>query len=434
MFEQPETRDIPQDQYEFLKKEIARWQEDRILDPGVGAEILSKYSVRPKTLLALKILGLVGAGTAGAGVLLFIAANWHSEAIATKALIAVALMILFYIAGSVLRRKPTLYESVGEPCVLLGNLVFGALIILACQHYHISALPPMELLIWGVASSLVACAFRSSACAVIACAGFGVYAVSATEITPYAVGAAACAFACAYFVKSPYALGLVLTMCGLKLYYSLNYGNSNPFDGAALPTFGAVCFLGHLWHLASLRMRSLHVPYLVVGTGALIFGLLTQIHAYYGSDSKSAGLLWWSSMIFVVALMAAGITMRKQRSFPRVFAGFIYICGVLPVLTVGTDFRMMAVQAAFAVVALSFIIYAIAWLEQPIYSVIPILAAVCYFIGYSSTLSAKALEHSIVFAGFGTVTLLVVLLVSLRWRRKTRLSTLTGSHASISGQ
>lgn len=430
------TRDIKQDQYEFLRREITRWEEDELLEPGRGAEILSKYRVRPKQLMAFKILGLFGAGILGIGILLFIAANWGPEFNPHKSVIALGLMVLCYYAGSYLRKKP-LYESIGEPCVLLANLVFGAIIMMACQHYHISANPPIELLVWGVSSAMIAWAFNSSACAVLSCLGLGIYSIASTEVTPFAIAAAILAICCAYITRSPYALGLVLLMAGMKLYMTLGYGwNSNAYDATAVTIYGAVCFLMHLFHFYSIRNRVMHVPYLLGACGGLCLGLLIQISnsSSYYAEKASGGYLWWASMCFVTLLMLSGYTLRKHRCFPRVIAGLMYIFSILPVLAVGTEFKLAALQAALAAVCLSLTIYVIAWLEQPIYCVVPLLTAVCYFTGYASTISSNALMYSIAFSIVGAHILFTVFLASLNWWRKTRLSPLFSSHASIPGQ
>ncbi len=431
-----ETREINQEQFDFLKREITRWEEDQLLQLGRGAEILSKYSVRPKRLLALKILGLFGAGVLGVGAILFIAANWGPAFNAHKAVIAVGLMVLCYYAGAYLRKTP-LYESIGEPCVLLANLLFGAITMLACQYYHISAMPPQELLVWGVATALVAWAYSSSACAVLSCLGLGIYAMASNDPTPHAVAAGLLAVLCAYITRSPYALGLVLSLGGIKLYMALGYGwQANQYDSTAIAVFGAVCFLLHLLQLNSIRQRILHAPYLLVGSSAMCLGLLMQIStagSSYSDNKASSGFLWWASMIFVVLLMFSGYKLRRHASFPRVIAGLMYIFSILPVMAVGTEYRLASLQAALVAVSLSLTIYAIAWLERPIYCVIPLVATIGYFSGYAGALSSAMLQHSIVFSGVGALILLIVFSASLHWWRKTRLSPLISSHVSVSG-
>src|SRR5271170_1935779 len=91
--------DISQESYQFLQKEVSRWQEDELLSVNQCASILTQYHPLEKGGRIVSILTTIGAILVGLGVLLFIGANWQRLAAYWKIAIIGCSIVSCYSAG-----------------------------------------------------------------------------------------------------------------------------------------------------------------------------------------------------------------------------------------------------------------------------------------------------------------------------------------------
>jgi uncharacterized membrane protein len=165
---------ITRPRYDFLKNEIARWQEENILNRAQGDEILARYSVEGGPQHGLLVLLIAGACVVGGSLMLFISSNWQGVNIQIKAMAVLSLMLACYISAWHIRGKSPLKTILSEALVFLGSVLFGGATVLVSQHFQVSGNQP-ELLLWAMGIAPFIILFRSHASAIL-CAGVVAYA------------------------------------------------------------------------------------------------------------------------------------------------------------------------------------------------------------------------------------------------------------------
>lgn len=151
---------------EWLKSEALLWVSEGIISEESKQKILSRYGdeyfehikVQKQGRVAQTIVTL-GAILIGAGVLLFISANWDTIAKGLKLFIIFSSIVAAYGAGFWLTEIN--YKRTGEGLLFLGALLYGAGIALIAQIYNIEANSGTIFLLWGLGVMLTGAALRS---------------------------------------------------------------------------------------------------------------------------------------------------------------------------------------------------------------------------------------------------------------------------------
>jgi len=140
-----------------LASEIQAWREEGLIDEALAQALLARQGARLARFLAALRLGLlitavavIGALAMGAGVLLFIAANWKagedSPAYLKAGLLFGGIGLAYY-TGYLLQFRFAVQERVGAAIILLGAILFQAAIFLLEQIYNMPVNSPIGLLL-----------------------------------------------------------------------------------------------------------------------------------------------------------------------------------------------------------------------------------------------------------------------------------------------
>ena len=138
-----------------LKNEINSWAEKGIITEDVKKRILDQYGeeyaerlkVQRQSRLIQTIVTL-GAILIGAGVLLFLSANWQTLPVGIKLFIIFASIAASYGTGMWLESAG--YQKTGVSFLFLGTLLYGAGIALIAQIYQVQAGSGTLFLLWAV--------------------------------------------------------------------------------------------------------------------------------------------------------------------------------------------------------------------------------------------------------------------------------------------
>jgi len=137
-----------------LKKEVRSWVTAGIIGEAVRNQILAQYGdlyqaeIKNQRQARLSyIISIFGAILVGAGVLLYIGANWDYLPKGIKLLIIFSSIAFAYGIGMWLRMRS--YERIGLVVLFLGSLFYGAGIALIAQIYNIQAQSGGLFLLWG---------------------------------------------------------------------------------------------------------------------------------------------------------------------------------------------------------------------------------------------------------------------------------------------
>ncbi len=211
---------ILRSRYDFLKNEIARWQEDNILNRTQGDEILARYSAEGGKQHGLLALLITGACIVGMSALLFISTNWQGASMQVKVLAAVVTMLACYISAWVLKGKSPLKTILSESLVFLGCIFFGASTILISQYFQITSEQP-DMLIWAMSIAPIIVLFRSHPSAIL-CAGIIAYRSVQPTASQFSLDwllllSTFSAVYCAYYTRSQVALVISLCACACSL-------------------------------------------------------------------------------------------------------------------------------------------------------------------------------------------------------------------------
>ena len=143
-------RNYPREWQALLQAETARWVEQGMINDVQRASILALYpggsSNRDRTILIFTILGSL---LVGAGVILFLAANWKAIPATVKLATVIGAVVASYGAGYHLQFRRGDYPWLGQSLILLGGLLYGAGIWLVAQIFHLSSHWPVGFLLWG---------------------------------------------------------------------------------------------------------------------------------------------------------------------------------------------------------------------------------------------------------------------------------------------
>ena len=141
-----------------LERDLKRWLEKGWLSEEGYRAILAEQS--REGLPATAALAAIGAVLVAFAAISFVAANW--ETIARLYRVAILLAALWAAYGGAAYLFERGLPAFAHAAVLVGAAVFGAVIMLVSQMYHIDGHPPDFVILWAAGALLAGVAFRSS--------------------------------------------------------------------------------------------------------------------------------------------------------------------------------------------------------------------------------------------------------------------------------
>jgi uncharacterized membrane protein len=142
-----------------LRKHIARWQRDGVIDEIV-AERLRRDLENHRSGFGLGgILAVLGAVLLGAAIISLVAANWEAMPRLLRVGLIISVLWLGYVGGA--WRQSLGDGRFGQALYLLAAITFGAGIALIGQMYHLSGDASDAALLW-IAGTMVAALFLRS--------------------------------------------------------------------------------------------------------------------------------------------------------------------------------------------------------------------------------------------------------------------------------
>ncbi len=133
---------------------LDRWQAAGLIDGETSSRISDweAQDARPARLEWPVLLALILGGIdLGAGILLFVAANWDKLSPGTRFSLVVLLVVVFHVAGAVSSRDSAAFQSALHA---IGTVTFGAAIAQTGQIFHLPADWPGGALLWAIGAGL----------------------------------------------------------------------------------------------------------------------------------------------------------------------------------------------------------------------------------------------------------------------------------------
>jgi uncharacterized membrane protein len=156
----------------MLVEELSKWQDEGIIDRQQANRIRRKYNLqnlaRESHSLLVKTIFTFGAVLIAGGIIAFVAAHWEVIPKYVRLGLLTGVMVAAEWSGFYLWRVNGKSPQLGRALILLGSLVFGAIIALTVQIFH---LPPdywAGLMIWAIGTTLMAYAVSSASHLILA--------------------------------------------------------------------------------------------------------------------------------------------------------------------------------------------------------------------------------------------------------------------------
>ncbi|MCC7532219.1 MAG: DUF2157 domain-containing protein [Candidatus Melainabacteria bacterium] len=398
---------IMRPRYDFLKNEIARWQEENILNRVQGDEILARYSVEGGPRHGLLALLITGACVVAGSLILFISSNWPGVTIQIKGIAVVCAMVACYSAAWRMRSKSPLKTILSEALVFLGSVLFGGATVLISQHFQVTGNQP-ELLVWAMGIAPFIILFRSHASAIL-CAGVVAYAALRPwgEAYPADMFAALCslgAIYCAYITRSQVALAVSL--------FAFGFGLCRTPSNVAMYLFvffGIGSFIMHLWHEHSKRWQIMSTPYLLVSFLFVLVQLLMPFgeysaRGYFDADSIQRVQI---AALATLALLATLIKSPAGKTRWPLMTGALIICTlVFSCFSFSDEHRLGATMGAFFFANLFYLFYITSSIENRLIQFLPVATLTIYSISFIATAPGGAMLGSGIAFAVGLVLMI----------------------------
>jgi len=418
---------IQRPRYEFLKNEIARWQEENILNRTQGDEILACYSPEGGKQHGLLVLLITGTCIVGLSILLFISANWAGASFQIKGLAAVATMLVCYFSAWSLRGKSPLKNILSELLVFLGCVFFGASTILISQKFQITSDQP-ELLIWALGIAPIIVLFRSHSSAILCACIIAFRSIQPTtsvfSLDWLLLLSSFSAVFCAYYTRSQLALAISLCACACSLS-----GTRHNLDEYVVLFFGIGCFILHLWHEHSRRWQLMSTPFLLVSYGLIMLGVVALINEY--SMEKFDPLRIQCGAIINLALLSMLVKSPAGKTRWPIATGFGIIAAVcLSCYCVGTENRFLS-TSAFFIANIFYLFYITSSIENRLIQFIPVATLTIFALLFLSSAPGTAMVGSGIAFGVGLVLMICSFAALARSIRSNEDSMRTASERSL---
>ncbi|MDR2425813.1 MAG: DUF2157 domain-containing protein [Endomicrobium sp.] len=171
-----------------MKEFIDKWLEEGLINREQAKQMLADIKKGSSERSSKKIIltfSLIGAVLAGAGFLLFISANWQVIPAMIKVFLMSAITFGCAFSGYYLEFENKKYPRTGASLLFLSTVMFGALIFLTAQIYHInSSGMHVLILIWILGIIPYAYILHSHSVAVLSCVLFSIW-ISAFMLKNY---------------------------------------------------------------------------------------------------------------------------------------------------------------------------------------------------------------------------------------------------------
>ncbi len=397
----PQTQ-IPRSRYDFLQNEIARWQEDNILNRMQGDEILARYSAEGGKQHGLLVLLIAGACIVGVSTFLFISSNWQGVSMHVKGLAAVTTMLACYVSAWIFKGKSPLKTVLADSLVFLGCIFFGAATILISQYFHITGEQP-ELLVWAMGIAPIIVLFRSHPSAIL-CAGIIAYRAIQPTASQFSLDwllllSTVSAVYCAYYTRSQVALVISLCACASSLS-----GSRHNFDGFVVLFFGIGCFIMHLWHEHSKRWQVMSTPFLLVAYGLIMLGIFVLVCEH--SMEKFSALRIQCGAILGLAMLSVLLKSPASKTCWPIAAG-LGIIGAVYLSCYGIDAENKLLSlSAFFIANTFFLFYITSSIENPLIQFIPVATLTIFSLIFLSLAPWGAMIGSGIAFGVGLVMMI----------------------------
>lgn len=416
---------ITRPRYDFLKNEIARWQEENILNRAQGDEILARYSVEGGPQHGLLALLITGVCVVGGSLLLFISSNWQGVTIQIKGMAVLSLMLACYISAWHLKGKSPFKTILCDALVFLGSVLFGGATVLVSQHFQVTGNQP-ELLLWAMGIAPFIILFRSHASAIL-CAGIVAYAAlrpwgEAYPIDMLGVLCSLGAIYCAYFTRSQVALAVSLIAFGFGLCRMPHHVAMYLFV-----FFGIGSFIMHLWHEHSKRWQIMSTPYLLVSFPFVLLPLLLLFGEFSSREYFDANSIQRVQVAALATLVLLATLIKSPACKTRwpLMTGAWIICAVIfSCFSFGGEHRLGATMGAFFFSNLFYLFYITSSIENRLIQFLPVATLTIYSISFIAAAPGGAMRGSGIAFGVG----LVLMICSFAALRK---SMRTGSERSL---
>ncbi len=397
---------IVRPRYDFLQSEVARWQEDNILNRAQGEEILARYDVEGGSQHGLLALVITGVCILGASLMLFISSNSQDIAAPVKGLVVICSMLAFYISAWQLKGKSPFQAVLSEAFVFLGSVSFGGATVIVSQHFQITGNQP-ELLLWAIAIAPVVIVFRSLTTAIL-CASIACYAAFGPGTDAYQIDCFPflCTFSavfCAYYMRSQVAL--FIAACG---FAGSICRSSLDVAYFALLFFGIACFILHLWHEHSRRWQIMSTPYLLVSGICVLAPICCMIGYFSGCEPSTANSMikiQWAAISTLAMLACLVKSPAIKTKWPWV-VGLLIVAAVIFSTTITHGSNKVSPLCAFCVANLFFLFYITSSIENRLIQFLPVAIFTIFSISFIAIAPGGAMLSSGVTFGVGLVLMI----------------------------
>lgn len=321
-----------------LRKDIARWQAEGLIDAPTAAALLRDAEARPGSISFGSVLAILAATLVGAALLLLIAANWETFPRILRVALIFAGILAGYVGGAELKARG--HPAFGEALWLLAAVAFGAGIALVGQMYQLSGDEAQAILVWCVGTAFAAAALRSHPLTVgaVLLAGAWLLMVATEEgeggsVPLLYLALAAALWAVSLWTGSVPARNLILL--SLMLYAGLFYIDGESLHAPlVLAIVSAAAFAAAAWAPdRSEQVLRLGGALPAQGLLGFIAGMSAVQFEYYDTPKfVYVAILVLASV--VAALVLAGRENRMLRWLA--YAAFIYELGFIYIELIGS--------------------------------------------------------------------------------------------------
>lgn len=293
-----------------LRQDVERWVSSGLIDRSTAEKLVLDAERRErKSFGPGAVLAMMAALLFGAGVLIFIAANW--EAFPRLARVAALFALIFggYVGGAFARLRG--HVAIGEALWIVAAAAFGASLALIGQMYHMSGDESAAILTWCAATALAALVLRS-----------GPLTVAATGIADVWLAAALTGGLIASFrVDSP-ALFLPVAAVLFGISYWTRSQATRHLILLSLIAYAT-------WH--AIDGDTFEIAFMLAGVSACLFAVAHIMPAEVDNVVRINRRLPIHALIgFLVAMMLIQIDVEGDSSFP--VAAAVTLAGIVAAL------------------------------------------------------------------------------------------------------
>ena|GEM_PF-624633 len=155
-----------------MKKHIEKWLNEGLINAQQAKQMLADIEKESSEKTSKKIIftfSIIGSVLVGIGAILFVAANWQQIPHLVKIFSLMALTLSAAYGGYYLEYENKNYPKTGSSLTFLSTMLFGAVIFLTAQIYHIESTNSLHLLvsIWMLSILPYVYLFKSKAVSVL---------------------------------------------------------------------------------------------------------------------------------------------------------------------------------------------------------------------------------------------------------------------------